>query len=510
MNQPSGDVESRETSDGAWGRGSAGEHPSRHSQGGRWVRHAAYALAVLVAIAIPPYLSVLQLPNIAVTHTELQQPFVLFGLTGSIALLCLAALEIRRQSRPSLRSVAPTLVLLLIGFHYLMYLAAHSNRSGDYICYEKAGAALLADQDPYSYAEGYIYPPLPAQAFAVALNAAQAVSPFSSAEAGPLLIFYVYQCVQLLLLLTAYALMVELVRRLQVPRLPASLLVGALFLCSTPLLRTVMYNQVNLWILDIMLSAGLYASSHPLVSGAAAALGAHAKLYPAILIFPWTVMRRFMVIAGFVGGGALILALQAILPGGLGLWASFLRFFRAFPSHQLPRDNSLHNVAASIERVALLLGIPQSTAAVLTTVALAAMTLGVVGWYLARSLERERSWRTAATVEGRVPALDARRTIGHLCDAMGFMLLLSPVAWEHHFILAMPLAALAVVDHGDRRPWLVGGALLLVFAIPTYDVWPLSYNRLAGLLILLTVCTPKVETRSHWLSADREIGEQCE
>jgi hypothetical protein len=44
---------------------------------------------------------------------------------------------------------------------------------------------------------------------------------------------------------------------------------------------------------------------------------------------------------------------------------------------------------------------------------------------------------------------------------------------------------LSLAKFGPTQPARVGIAVLLIFGIPTFDVFPLSYHRLVGLLMLL-------------------------
>jgi hypothetical protein len=83
------------------------------------------------------------------------------------------------------------------------------------------------------------------------------------------------------------------------------------------------------------------------------------------------------------------------------------------------------------------------------------------------------------------------RFSGHVVDSVALMLLLSPMVWEHHYVLALPLAVWAVATQGSSRPWPIGLALVLMFAVPTFDVFPLSYHRIAGLLMLVALSSPR-------------------
>jgi hypothetical protein len=75
-------------------------------------------------------------------------------------------------------------------------------------------------------------------------------------------------------------------------------------------------------------------------------------------------------------------------------------------------------------------------------------------------------------------------------DLLGLSLLISPLAWEHHYVMAVPIVVWAVSFGGQARLIRVGLATILVLCIPTFDVFPLSYHRILGLFLLLQSVQP--------------------
>jgi len=66
------------------------------------------------------------------------------------------------------------------------------------------------------------------------------------------------------------------------------------------------------------------------------------------------------------------------------------------------------------------------------------------------------------------------------------MLLASPLIWEHHFVmwmLTMPVVA-ASLKH-PREWWLLLPVYVFCFLMPTYDIYPLSYLRLLGMILIV-------------------------
>jgi hypothetical protein len=63
------------------------------------------------------------------------------------------------------------------------------------------------------------------------------------------------------------------------------------------------------------------------------------------------------------------------------------------------------------------------------------------------------------------------------------MTLLSPLIWEHHGVLAGLSFLVCLKGLDSSRDWLLfGSAYGAVFLVPTFDFFPWSYGRLAGLL----------------------------
>jgi hypothetical protein len=80
----------------------------------------------------------------------------------------------------------------------------------------------------------------------------------------------------------------------------------------------------------------------------------------------------------------------------------------------------------------------------------------------------------------------------HMADAGACMLLISPMAWEHHYVLAMPLAILAISAYRNTFHPMLWFGILLIFVFPVTDIFVLSLNRILGLLMLLYLTRPGI------------------
>ena len=64
------------------------------------------------------------------------------------------------------------------------------------------------------------------------------------------------------------------------------------------------------------------------------------------------------------------------------------------------------------------------------------------------------------------------------------------MAWEHHYVLAIPLAVMAIGMYRDTFRFSLWLAVLLIFVFPVTDIFILSLNRIVGLLMLLYLTRP--------------------
>lgn len=443
----------------------------------RWF---AYLGLALLATLTPRFLARLDLPILGRTS------FDLFAGTASLALALIGLYEWRARIRSSWPALAPLLAFLLVAFATLQFITEHSVRDWDYLCYQTAAQDLLAGRNPYQEGNlhSYLYPPLTAQLFAAAwltLDAgARGLGLHPAPQALWDLLFYFYQCAQLFMVCLLFLLCYRLATRLGLDPALAAAITAALLLVNTPLHRTLKLNQVNLWVLNSVLGAMLLAGARPLAAGLLAAFAGHLKLYPFVLAAPWLLARRWAALCALVAGAALLLLLSTAGGRDWSIWAHWLAFFRAFPVGTRVRDNSLHslswNLLLPLKR---LLDLPDPSYASVVGLLTTILSLAVLGWFIWRVARRQRTDSSPADL----------RLLHQSLDLWTATLLLSPVVWEHHYLFALPLVLWAFAWH-RHRPWPVILAAALIFWLPTFHLYLLSYHRLAGLLLLFWLTRP--------------------
>jgi hypothetical protein len=426
-------------------------------------------------------------------------PFELLGLTGSLALAAVAFERWRSRPAAPWRERLPWLLPLLVCFHYLVLVSEYARKPFDYDCYEYAARALIAGENPWFSGLIYLYPPLTAQALAAAFHAVSWLAALSGAAPDPEAswdtVFYLYQCAQLALVGLAFPLLVRFARAAGVAATPALLGVAALLLFDNPLLRTLRHGQVNLFVLDAALAGLLLARRAPAAAGGALAFAIHLKLYPLFLLPALLAGRRVRALLFTLAAIAVIAVVLADFGRDWTLWREFAAFFWSwFPGERAFRNNSLYSVVWNALRFATGAAPADLRPAVGTVVR--AATLAVLVWFALRGFARERIARAQRAGGGEPPEAAEQRYLAHAADGLALGLLLSSSVWEHHFLFALPLVIVAWASRGGDRPLAVLTASALVIGLPTFDFFPLSYHRLAGLLALLVLTSPGAALRS--------------
>jgi hypothetical protein len=348
-------------------------------------------------------------------------------------------------------------------------------RTFDYEAYGRAADAIAAGTDPYVHQKGrYLYPPLLAESVYLLRGAVDKVAgsmgpPLKKADTGDKQhvtpFFRLWSGAQIVAAVLIYALGYRLARRLGADRFLASALPLGLLLANHAYWRTLENGQINLALAVVFLVAILCAARRPLISGLAVAFGTHLKVYPGFLLGPWALSGRWRVTAYALLWFALIYGLQVALFGP-SLWKQYLHFASEAP--QQVRDECIATIAVVSFTFGggrpIAFGKSWTLAAYVAAAAYAAI-LSVMAW---RFAEREWIWRkqrrelddsAVATVEEKF------RIMGHANDAVVLPLLISPIVWNHHYVVLIPVLIWSTVLLGSDRleSWLPIAAILSPF-----------------------------------------------
>lgn len=440
-----------------------------------------HILLPILAVVLPVIFLALDLPLAPLIMTSSQRLFGLFSLCMWLVLFIAAFREIKSRPGISLEQGVIVLLPLLVASFLLVLIVEYADVSWDYQQYEDAYRELILGKNPYR-SEQYLYPPLFAQVMAF-IHAVGTKFPGAEVISPWVFVFYIYQCVQFFLGVLAYKLTVRFASRIGFSDLHAKLIVAGLFLFNFPLIRTLHLNQVNLLILNATLISLLTLARFPMWSGAAVTLGGLVKLYPFILGAPLLFMKKWRALLGVFASGAVIVLLSTRFGQDWSLWRQFVEFMLAFPAERESsiwiRNTSILSLLRNLSRFA---GLPE---AAVTPLYLAGV-LAVLAWISLRLYRRERTYPTLPPG----PAAEAYRNFGNLIDFVSLSLLVTPSAWDHHFVLALPLALWAIALRRKDRPGWVAIATACIFVLPPFDVFPFSYLRMFGVIALLILASP--------------------
>ncbi len=377
----------------------------------------------------------------------------------AIAWLLVGWALFRLRARPLAAEEALSLGGFLVVALLYLNLLRERLRYGDIGYYLEAATRL---QQGKPLPDTYIYPPL----WATFL---EAFLPFG--EEGAFL------CAWLLNLFSLFAFFFLLRRVLErygfSPRL-AVLTTTAFLLVNTPVIRTLVYVQVNLHVVNLILLSLLLYPRRPFLSAFALALAVHLKTSPLVLVLAFLLERDRRWLAWFAMG-VLLVGLVPLAVHGPSPYLDYLHNVLrvdALSSANF-RENSFDSFFVAAARLLGRGGTVARYAVYLAKALLALATLTV-------------AWRSAR--EGMFLAVDvpAARLYNAVPTLLILMTLASPLVWVHHGVfLALPFLILLTRLEGEGEWLLFGFAYFLEFWMPTFGFFPWSYGRLLAPLIAL-------------------------
>jgi hypothetical protein len=254
-------------------------------------------------------------------------------------------------------------------------------------------------------------------------------------------------------------------------------LVLAFMAVNVPVLRTLVYGQVNLHVANLILLALLAYPRFPVGSALALALAVHLKSSPVVLVLPFLTERNGRWTASFVAWlGVVAGAIYAVHGGqpfldflhnarGVYAWADL-----CFRENSI--DSFLRSSAAVLGGPFGVLDLPAVRLVAKASVLAAALAIAGIA-----------VWRGSFASRG--PGSDVLNGWPSLAV---LMVLASPLVWEHHPVfVAVPFLVITRRLQATGEWAAFSLAYLLVFLLPTFDFYPWSFGRLAGLLVLLAL-----------------------
>lgn len=254
-----------------------------------------------------------------------------------------------------------------------------------------------------------------------------------------------------------------------------SAVVTTLFmLVNTPILRTLLYGQINLHVTNAIFLSLLLYRRYPFFSALMMALAVHLKTSPLILVFAFLLERDWRWLAWFVFGNLLLVSITLAADG----ITPFLDIPRNAVLMEAPRSAIFHDNSFDS-----FFGFPTEVFAISKTLVrgLVYAAKGLLG--IATLLVINRLVRSQTFFSGSERGVNLSNALTPL---LILMTMASPLVWVHHgvFLTLSFLMLIKMLDSTGQWLWF-GLAYLLEFVLPTFDFYPWSYGRLFAPLICL-------------------------
>ncbi|HXI21167.1 MAG TPA: glycosyltransferase family 87 protein [Gemmatimonadales bacterium] len=370
------------------------------------------------------------------------------------------------------RHAALLVVLAVLGFSFLDFVRGPNGiLVGDFSNYFLAARDMYhgrpIDQQPLRL---YLYPPLLATTL-------MPLVPYGLSLASNL-----FRILNLGAAVLLVPLLYAALGRYRFPPLLAAAVTLLLLAVNVPLLDTLRYQQINLFVVDLTLGCLLLYPRACWASALALALAVHLKVYPVLLVLAFLVARDWRWVGWFALWAVAVVVGTSLINGP----AYYLDFLHQAASLREPgiRNVAVDSLVHNTLRLLLpgWLGLDRPLA-----LGLRGLLALAVAWPAWRLLRRgalgsgSRAERITLTGQVVLPPL---------------MLAVSPSLWPHHFVLlSLTLAVLPALLRTPIQWWLYLAATVAVICLPVNEVYPLSYLRLLALVLLA------------WLLATLEPGE---
>jgi hypothetical protein len=383
-------------------------------------------------------------------------PFALAsaGMVWLLAGLLLWLIHTHRINSMNLFSWAG---FFLVAVSYLNILRERV-RYGDIGYYIEAAFSISRHQP---LPDTYIYPPL----WAILLSF---LTPLG--EDGILVVCWF---ANILSLFAFYYLLHRTLEHYQFNANTAAVITTIFMLVNMPLMRTLMYVQVNLHVINFIFLAILLYRDRPFLSAFFLALAIHFKTSPALLVLAFLLEFNWKWLLYFAVSMIAITLFTVAMYG----WNPYFEFLSNAALLNGPREFSMRDSSFdSVINVTLsYLRLNSGITTVLIYAAKGFTVLSAILLGLRITSLYPKDMAGARSYNAIVPFLFA-------------MTIASPLIWEHHGIfLSLPFLLLLKKVETPTEWIAFGTAYLFVFLTPTFDFFPWSYTKLFGILTILVL-----------------------
>ncbi len=461
-------------------------------------RDTAVARAGLRLLALPLAVVCMMLPLVLVamysrgaapfllaTYTIRFQPWETFGAVVSVVGLAGVGLTIFVRRRAGVWPVGP-LVALAVALHLVSVLADYAEFSAEspaWLPHLAAVEAVARGPSPCALPPSGELPSVASLDVGLASLTRLAwriggTEPRPNEVASG--VHYLWQCCQFFAVMGTLLFLSRLWPRGRGPNITRWIVTGAAIVVCFPLLRAFRHDAVA----PLVLLAGTSVVAHQSlrggewVAGLGMAVASYFSGYGVLLVLPFLTARRWSVLWRFLVCTGVLLAPWA-LRGTLGLWGEGLRQLWHRALITLPLEAGFQGTARHI-----LLRLGAGAAAPWAVGAMDCVVLAVGLWWVLRC--RRFPAELACKDQGTRLGLSLAATL-----ALSAVIVPSP--WGSEYILALPLALIAL-RHGRLRLRLLAAGIILTFLLPGVDLFLFRCHRFVGVALLLAAVTPSSTT----------------
>jgi len=391
-----------------------------------------------------------------------QPPLINLPVTlASVALLWVSAgalLVLVQSGSVTRRNLFTVSGFFIVCWSYLNILSERW-RYGDYSYYFESAATMYRNEPLHG---SYFYPPLWA-------TLTQFLVP-----AGEQTFFNVLWLLDFVSFAAFYFLLQRILERYGFGARFAAVVTTAFMLANAPLLRTLVYVQVNLHTLNLIFLALLLYPKRTLLSALMLALAVHLKGSPAVLVLAFLLEKDWRWLAWFSLCLIAIAGLTVVTDG----FMPFLNVLQHWQGLALSNNTIYHDTSfdSFVRSTAQFLPIDVLWRHILIYLAKALLAVACL-WTMVRSARRVQF----------VKSRDSGTQLLNAIPPLFILLTLSaPVVWEHHAVFVALSFLLMLKRLETPHEWLwFGFAYLLEFLLPTFDFYPWSFGRLVAPMLIL-------------------------
>jgi len=287
-------------------------------------------------------------------------------------------------------------------------------------------------------------------------------------------IFIIVWLLNLLSLFAFYFLLLHTLKLYGFSTNLAALVSTVFMLANAPILRTMVYMQVNLHVLNAVFLGLILYRRYPALSALTMAVAVHLKASPAVLVLAFLLEWNWRWLA-WAALSFLVVGTIPILTHGFSPYLDFVQNTIGLASgHGLSfRENSFEGLLMAFSAV---LNLPPAFVSIGTNIARVLLFVAAI-LVMRRNIQNETFYSgDGARLYNAIPSLLILMTLG------------SPIVWVHHGVFVGLSFLLLLKNLDSPSTWaLFGFAYFFEFLLPTFDFFPWSYGRLVAPLIILWI-----------------------